>query len=180
MIVLVASGYGVGELQTFRLKSWQIVAGGLTVWALGLWTSQWQSLRLTLNLGFGALTVVSFVWILRRGRMGWWTLGLWLAVVATIVRLILPIGVAEASVMPMAVIESLGMGLATGITVAKPLPAALLAAATEGLAAIGFALYHSYHELGRYDLAASMIAALSAWPIAWVAAAIGQRGGQSA
>ncbi|PSR21717.1 MAG: hypothetical protein C7B45_09520 [Sulfobacillus acidophilus] len=180
MIVLAASGYGASELRMFRLNRWKIVLAGLIVWALGWQTSHWPHLHVTLNLGFGGLTGGALAWVVLKGQVRWWVVGMWLFLVATIVRMALPFGMAQATVLPIAAIEGVGMGFAVGIAVPKPLAAALLAAATEGLAAVAFALCHSTHDLGRYDLAVVMLASLSAWLVAWVTAGLGQRIGRSA
>ena len=82
--------------------------------------------------------------------------------------------------LPEATIESVGLGLSSGIIAGEELPGALLAAGAESLSAFLIGMRHIHHILGRHDLALVMLGALSAWTAGWLTSRVGIRWGRPA
>lgn len=176
MMVLVASGYGASEFRKYGLQRATVLVLAAMVWGLGWWSMDTLLPHMRINLGFLLLSLFAWAWLLVFGRMRWWLLAPMLGVLATVTRMLAPFAASQAQVLPVATIETVGLGVAAGISSAEPFPAAVAALAAEGLAALLTAARHqSLHDLGRHDLAALMLASLSAWVVGWVALSVVQR-----
>jgi len=176
MVVLVASGYGRPEFRKYGLQRLSIVLLGLMVWGLGWWTVRSVLSGLAINLGF--LLVVVFSWgaNLALGKVRWWYVTGFLAILAAIIRIYAPVATHQAQIMPVATIESLGLGVAAGLSESQPFPAAIIAASAEGLASVIVAWRHVHiHNLGHQDVAMVMVASMSAWVVGWLASQVATR-----
>lgn len=175
-IILVGTGYGSGELERYGIKRASLVVLGAMVWILGWWTARSVMPGVRIDIGFMLLSVFAgaLVVALGNGRLGFITA--LLALMATIVRLFAPVMTHQAQVMPVATIESLGLGSAAGISLTEPLPAAAVGAVAEAVASMLIAWRHVHlHDLGRHDMAMSVLAALSAWLVGWLASRVAAR-----
>ncbi|NMP22298.1 hypothetical protein [Sulfobacillus harzensis] len=169
-VILAGTGYGIRAFARYALSRQTVVVLGTMVWVLGWWTvsSLWRGIRL--DMGFLVLAAFAVVALVLVGQSRWWFLTTLLGVLAAIIRIVAPISPHQASIMPVAAIESIGLGTGAGLSLAEPLPAALVAVAAETLASVIIAWHHrGLHNLGRHDLAMSLVAALVAWLVGWVA-----------
>lgn len=174
VMVLLWTGFGDVECRRRHVSPRLVVGVGGVVWLTGWWT--WHHAGMWLNIGFVLLTAASWAGLLVWGQPRWWMLTPILAILATLTRLLAPFAPEQASVMPTAAIESLGLGTAAGIGVARPLPASLAACAAEGLSAVIVALEGgTLHHMGRTDLAVAMLAGVAAWTIAWLVSGVSAR-----
>ncbi len=169
-IILAGTGYGARDLTRYALDRRTVVLWGLLVWVLGWLTlsSLWPGTRV--NLGFLVLAGLSAVVGLTVGSVRWWFMGALLGMLGAMIRLLAPIAVHHASVMPVAAIESVGLGVAAGLGLGESFPAATVAVLGEALASLVVASRHTgVYNLGRHDLAMTLLAGLSAWAVGWVA-----------
>ena len=174
MIVLAASGFGAHEFQKYGLSRGRLIGLVMAVWVLGWWT--WHGSTIRLNFGYVLLTATGWFGVALLGQRRWWLLTPTLALVALFARILAPFAPEQASVIPAATIESLGLGVAAGITVGGAFPAALVAAAAEGLSGVLVAIRNvGVWDFGRYDMVAVMLATVAAWAVGWVTSGVIQR-----
>lgn len=169
-IILAGTGYGARDLKRYALDRRTVVLWGLFVWVLGWFTlsSLWPGARI--NLGFPVLAGLGVVMGVTMGSARWWFMATLLGMLGAMIRLLAPIAAHHASVMPVAAVESVGLGVASGLSIGESLPAATVAVMAEALAALVVAWHHAgVRDLGRHDLAMTLLAALSAWAVGWVA-----------
>lgn len=175
-IILAAAGFGEGSFNQQGLSRWCVVVVGSSIWVLGWAAALMGPSGSRINWGFALITLASWGLLARAREPGWGGIALVLAVIASVVRLMAPFGFDQASVMPHAIIESIGLGGAAGFSVGQPWSAALVGAAAESSSAFLIPVIRGGHEdLGRHDLGMALIAALAAWLVGWSFAHITSR-----
>lgn len=180
-VILVVTGYGGAEWKKWRVSRATMAVMGCMVWGLGWWTvtSTFPGVRVDMGL----LLVVTFAWALVAawGPMRWWVLTGILGMMGIIIRIMVPVVTHQTQLMPVGTIESVGLGVASGLSLGEAMPAAIVATASEGLAVVVVAWRHgTIHNLGRHDLAMTLLALLAAWMVGWVVQRIWVRMGHIA
>ncbi len=168
-LILCVTGFGQNELAKLGINPHAFVALGFVVWVLG-WVPGWtQGSFWRVNWGFVTLAVLAWVMVglTREGR--WWAFAVFLSLAATLARMVAPLSSHQASVLPGAAIESVGLGISAGLTVGQGAPAAIVSACAESASAFLISLRHQHHIVGRHDLALVIVAGLSAWATGWIA-----------
>ncbi|MCL5116839.1 MAG: hypothetical protein M1272_06790 [Firmicutes bacterium] len=172
-VILTATGYGARDIEKHGLHRLSLVVMGVMVWGLGWWTVGSILPGVRVDLGFLLLAAFGWSLVLAMGNPRWWFIAGLLGVLATIIRVFAPIATHQAQVMPVALIESLGLGTAAGLSLAEAMPAAMVAVSAESLASVLVAWRHvALHDLGRHDLAMVILATLSAWLVGWAASKV--------
>ena len=179
-LILCTVGFGQKEFQRYGVNLPYFLIMGLAIWVLG-WLSSWVWPPFwRVNLGFAGLGILAWLMVAlaRKGR--WRVIALFLCLIATLARMVAPLSLNEASVLPDGAIESVGLGLSAGLIVGQGAPSALVAACAESLSAFLISMRHVHHILGRHDLALVILASLSAWLAGWLTSTIGTRLGRPA
>lgn len=169
VIILVAVGFGE---QAWNREGWRrvwVVVGAGLVWCAGWLPAESWSHRWVVNPGVVAAGLAGGVLLIRRRDSRGAALAMVLGLVGLVVRLIAPFSFHQASVVPQAALESVGLGVAAGMGNPRPAAAAAVGVVAECVSSFLSASVHSgRHQVGLGDFAAVTLAALGAWGVAWL------------
>lgn len=167
MIILGVSGFGQESYGNYGVQRRWVVLTALAVWTLGFLTVRVSSVRI--NLGFVLASGCAWLWLLGFGRGRLQGLGVLLGILAYITRMILPLSFDQAQVLPSAALESMGLGMAAGLSVGRAWPSLMVAASAQALSD-GLIVWSKGQPrfFGQHDLAMVLSSAMAAWTIGWV------------
>lgn len=168
MSVVTASHGFLATWTRYGLKPGRLVAVMAGVWVVGWTVLSWRGV-IRVDPGLPLLFALGCFELVRRrgGRPGVWAATLGLS--AAWVRALVPFSIHQASLLPVAAIESVGVGVAGGVALGDPLMSGLVGLIASGIASAVAGMKHGPpYEWGRHDLAAAMMAALSGWLAGWL------------
>jgi hypothetical protein len=173
-IILLATGYGTpAQTREHWPRVW-IVIGAAVIWIAAWWPPEPWGHRWVVNPGVAAVGIGAALLLFRARDHRGAALAATLGLVGMVVRLIAPFSLHQASVIPQASLESVGLGAAAGMGTGRPGGAAAAAALAECIAGFLTASVHiGVHQIGRGDFAAVTLAALAAWVTGWVTEGVG-------